>query len=86
MKQTKQITASFLQSKRHSTPAAGDVTLYELTIYNGDFSKVRIFTTIKAALDEWNELQTSGEDFTDAALCELILKGSEFVNNSFSLI
>ncbi len=86
MKQTKQITASFLQSKRHSTPAAGDTVLYELTIYNGDFSKVRIFTTLKAALEEWGELQTSGEAFSDAALCELILDGAEFVNNSFSLI
>ncbi len=74
-----------LATKRKKALAIDAVTLYELTIYNGDLSTTRVFTTPKAAMAAWEETQAEG-NYTDAALCELILEGTEFINNSYSLI
>lgn len=60
--------------------------IYELEIWNGDFSTHRIFSTLEAAKAAYDELLSSGEYFSDISLCEFVLKGSEFVQNGFSLI
>lgn len=81
-------TKELLDFYRKSAPAAGAALLYELTVYTGDISTNRVFTTVDAAMAAWHQVETGDEPYTDAALCELILdtEANEFINNSYSLI